>query len=889
MTLADFFPEYVSIKNKNFSNSVFHKKEFQLQGDEFEHQEFISRFLSYETLYDSLLIFHEMGTGKTCSAFKTIEKQKSKFKGIIFVTKPTLIESVLIPQLTTKCFEQNIYEPDMTNLELDVDKSHIYKLRQRNLINEFYTFRSHLKFAKELETLSDKSIVQNYSNKIIVIDEIHNVRNLEKEKGTDVYKQIHRLFHLAKNCKKILMSGTPMVDSPKEIASTLNLLLPLNQQIDEKTFDNTFFNNPNSVNKLKPFFKGYISYLKFPENKNLKIINEGKILPPLQYFHVVPSIMSPSQTAVYTKAYEEDSESSAVAHLLSQQSSLFVYNKDNTYGQTFYEKYLPGGKLSREFNLFYNKRTDQEKLDALKDCSSIYTETIKDILSNPDKKFWIFNRWVTNSGSILFSKILESFGFTKYKIADKLRYRDKKLLNIDKIKRYIILTGETDKTALQNFINDFNDPVNKNGEFIQVVIGSEVVSEGITLKNIQRIHIQTPDWNNALISQAISRGIRIGSHEGMTNPEVHIFKHVALAYNDITPSINMQMYKETETKDLKIKAVERVIMETAVDCALFYKKNKRTDENERDCEYTDCDYVCDDVDMQEVENGLQLKDLDTSTYELFYSYFDIEKIMDKIKGMFKVNFKMEWKDIYARLKNNYTEFEILTALEKVIYENHPLTNAYGFTSYLKENENLFYLSDDPTNHDSRLSNLYAKTPVLTMKENDTKTIIYELSSRDLDQAFIPDDFKEQLFETAYKAEKQGIQMNNNGKKALSLFEMREGNTYGSGLRCFNEVENEWENCPEKEKQKRPLNLDLAKQIGYTGLLKKGKFALKKYLEPQELQKLKKKEQPSGRVCETSWVRKELENTEFYQNNIDPNFDLCEQLQTYFEKNNLIEE
>ena len=60
------------------------------------------------------------------------------------------------------------------------------------------------------------------------------------------------------------------------------------------------------------------------------------------------------------------------------------------------------------------------------------------------------------------------------------------------------------------------------GEYIKVIIGSEKMSEGITLKNIQNIHILSPGWNFSEIDQAIARGYRLFSHNNLIDKEIKV-------------------------------------------------------------------------------------------------------------------------------------------------------------------------------------------------------------------------------------------------------------------------------------------------------------------------------------------------------------------------------
>jgi len=101
--ISDFIPKYPLISrddylnaysNENFNESIYHKKEFyderldiyeskpSQKGELMRHQKIVSRFLSSHTKYESLLLFHSMGTGKGCSAIGTMEKIKNENSSI---------------------------------------------------------------------------------------------------------------------------------------------------------------------------------------------------------------------------------------------------------------------------------------------------------------------------------------------------------------------------------------------------------------------------------------------------------------------------------------------------------------------------------------------------------------------------------------------------------------------------------------------------------------------------------------------------------------------------------------------------------------------------------------------------------------------------------------
>jgi isocitrate/isopropylmalate dehydrogenase len=81
-----------------------------------------------------------------------------------------------------------------------------------------------------------------------------------------------------------------------------------------------------------------------------------------------------------------------------------------------------------------------------------------------------------------------------------------------------------------------------------------------------------------------------------------------MPYSKNIMSIDYLMYEISEIKDLKIKQIERVCKETAVDCALNKRRNLLAidKDNTRECEYQSCNYVCDNVSDEYIQKKLEL-------------------------------------------------------------------------------------------------------------------------------------------------------------------------------------------------------------------------------------------------------------------------------------------
>ena len=250
MNIEDFLPKYPNIHESkykelnsydNFYESIFKKKEFyenKLDGNEkfpkekgqyTKYQKTLINYMSSYSPYDKVLIIHDPGLGKTCSVIGAIEKIKQETniynRALIFAKGEILLENFK-KELVYSCTDGRYYPDnykDLTEMEI---------IRRINKKTNFYDFKTFAKFAKKLKNTRDQLIIDNYSNKIIVIDEVHNLRiHHEKEEALEIYQQFHRFLHLVKNCKIMLLSGTPFKDSIEEVPSIANLLLNMDEQL----------------------------------------------------------------------------------------------------------------------------------------------------------------------------------------------------------------------------------------------------------------------------------------------------------------------------------------------------------------------------------------------------------------------------------------------------------------------------------------------------------------------------------------------------------------------------------------------------------------------------------------------------------------------------------
>ena len=329
----DSFMYYPELDDPKFNEKIFVKKEFnkhQIQKLEktteeicnaknfkiAPQQEFLRSYISVNTPYNGILVYHETGVGKTCSAiqisegFKEIMKRMhtDEKRKIIVILGPRILPNFR-KQLYDITKEANKTRPDdivqctgntySRDFEQFSGLTMQQKVREINKsINNNYKFFGYEQFGNfvmnflgwdgKMTSLTDaqkKAIKNQFQNRVLVIDEIHNIKsdssNVELRKVPPILQAV---IKFAEKLRIVLMSATPMYDNAREIIYILNLLLendgrPLIKRNEILDGEDNFV--PGGEKRLEEACQGYISYLRGedPISFPLKIYpNDAEVL-----------------------------------------------------------------------------------------------------------------------------------------------------------------------------------------------------------------------------------------------------------------------------------------------------------------------------------------------------------------------------------------------------------------------------------------------------------------------------------------------------------------------------------------------------------------------------------------------------------------------------------
>lgn len=221
------------------------------------HQMFVRNFLSFHTPYNGLLLYHGLGSGKTCSAISVAEEMRNYLKQmgisqrIIVVASPNVQDNFRlqlfderklqlvdglwnIRACTGNKFLSEINPMNMKGIPRDKVIGQISQI-----INSSYLFLGYIEFAnyvnKKSEVASDMSqtrkekimkqkLTRLFKNRLIIIDEVHNIRMTDDNSDKKVAMELMKLVQNVQHMRLLLLSATPMYNSYKEIIWLLNLL-----------------------------------------------------------------------------------------------------------------------------------------------------------------------------------------------------------------------------------------------------------------------------------------------------------------------------------------------------------------------------------------------------------------------------------------------------------------------------------------------------------------------------------------------------------------------------------------------------------------------------------------------------------------------------------------
>jgi hypothetical protein len=645
--LEDFGIFKIPENEKISDYESFEKKASSLcQFEKTYYQHLVSQYISQRSPYRSLLLYHGLGSGKTCSAITIAETflknhrlyeepfvwiiskkaLKKSFEKEVFRTVLLTSPEFLREQCTGDAYYQMI--PDATSLPQD-------KLVQRiqKIIKSRYKFFGYEKFANTIEEyIEEGTLEEKIKDKVIIIDEAHNIRNLEAPKDEEEHKNLKKIIEpiikfiqMSQNNRLVLLSATPMFNEPEEILWLMSLLALNDKQTNVLNPFHlpSFFTSSNRPVKqtfelMKQLASYYISYVRgnnpftfavrlSPRDLGISVIDkvpsktfQGVEIPKIEnnwisYIKdgIVPSVLSGVQLE---NMIEMQKHKDKLVTAKLRQLNNITYRKQLTKNKFEYVEGKTGifsvfkkregseeGGVS-QFEYINPKEPILNPHDGKLKGFATKLATLSEFITKSEGIVVIYSNFVWG-GVVPVAIMLEHMGFSRYgekdllhmqkKVTKSVRYKD--ITN----PQYCILSGENEKDIMgSSKIDDLLEVINhtdknKNGKQIKVVIMSPVASEGLSFKNIREIHILDPWYHLNTTEQAIGRAIRHCSHSSLPLDErnVTVFLHATVFPENTYETEDLHAYRLAAMKSYQIESVNQIVKENAMDCSLLTHVN----------------------------------------------------------------------------------------------------------------------------------------------------------------------------------------------------------------------------------------------------------------------------------------------------------------------------
>ena len=709
--------------------------EFQLQSQ----QRFLRRVLSPDSPTRNLMMVHGTGTGKTCTGIQIAEEYilrpefqdkkvmvvasravQENFRTQIFdMTRVYLDEAnkLLSQQCTGRRYLDMLMraEPKLQNWSRPEVRDKLEKTADR-IINEFYEFSGYNSFGTLITRKSTEEwIHENFDNRLLIIDEAHNIRDMESNPETKgITEALERLVKVANGLVVVLLTATPMFDSYEEIIFYVNLFLWNDRKLDfnKKHKLSDFFNSDATLKsgkggeEFRKWCQDYVSYIRgespftFPFRLppptpagDLGTSFDGKAVGTNNHIKRLTLVATPASgdqnEALKKGRVDDDAKRTAL-----MQPTLAVFPGNKPFNDVF----------KSSGNQFSYRDADKPVLkpEFLPGVSAKFAHVIQ-ILENSAGISLVYSNF-KQLGADLFAMALEEHGYRPAKGQTLLKSPGK----AEKGRKYALLTSGTSDFDLSELIQMSKDRRNVNGDILKVIIATPALAEGVDFRFIRQVHILDPWWNMSRLEQVAGRAMRTCSHALLPFEQQNctVYYHVVRT-DDGRECFDEYTYRtKVERKAEKITMVRRIMEESAMDCPLQNQVNAlpadwknleiqqvRAEGNQRVTAtlsnlmapvFSDLGDVASCIVRPSVPDGDHVRPLST--------YLDVrDEILTKLGSLFLDKPIWDREELFASL-SEYGQDVVIYTLQQAISTGYTFTDSFNRPSLLESKGDLYALA-----------------------------------------------------------------------------------------------------------------------------------------------------------------------------------------------------
>lgn len=466
-----------------------------------------------DSIYNSLLLSLQVGQGKTYVAAALAHTYMYSGYYVLYLSH------------TLTAIENFRREYDTFVLDHRIDK--VYK----DSIDCMTFSKIH-----NMITSGDNERYKSKINKkygLVVIDEVHNLRE-----GKFRFDSIRSMLSKWNNYKLLLITATPMIDNAREL-DTLRSFIPFashdnehyNYKNNNKTRNTKGYVCANEKCKIYTMYSGKSSCTAIKNYVGISLSNGYKNKSINETLNI--SVIRGKQRDEYLEASKKYTNS--IDNKLRQ---LSIASED--YESSKVDNIISNvkeGELTAVFSFFKKKGVyavakGLEKTGLFKQCTH---ELVNKSSNSPNvdtfiSKFPQFSTVAAEPDYLSFSDGSEEDSDFDYEEELKLM----KSININNegnMRRYAIVTGSTPKEEINNILTRFTSIYNKTGKDIEILLGTNVIAEAISLRELRHLHILHPFWNYGTVHQIIGRATRMHSYINI-GTVLNIYLHASVVPTD---------------------------------------------------------------------------------------------------------------------------------------------------------------------------------------------------------------------------------------------------------------------------------------------------------------------------------------------------------------------
>lgn len=494
--------------------------------DEFvphEAQAEIADYFVNRSEKSGLLLYWELGMGKTCASALIIDELLDRYHDIqkVFILSPGSLRDNFLSQYCSFCG------------------------RNRDDVANIFTFITYNYTNIRLPP------PEEFDNSIIVIDEVHRIVNGARNRST-TYVRLYETLLNVQNSFIVALTGTPVTRSIEDLYFLIEMLG--NEFENQAEYLTHFSRGPdgrlNVPNEsLRPILAPYISRVSSSTNpQDFPTTRTEFITVPMgegRQYSYYRDMVARERAFLSTGGSRRDEVgglppdriSSAVRYLastmfLSRRASVMAYpleEIEQSFGMSFQEirDEMQRSDLSYEELERYDYPREPDML--VEDGGWIDEKFINEDMDIVAPKIATVIDFIAanpNGKHVVYSEFKTRFGI--YLIAAVLKY-----LNIP----HLMFTGDLNDRQRGQILRDFNSPDNIRGEKYRVILITEAGELGINLMQVRWAHIMEPSINEFRLKQVFGRFSRYRSHAALPPDErnVTIYRYMSLTPGEPLP------------------------------------------------------------------------------------------------------------------------------------------------------------------------------------------------------------------------------------------------------------------------------------------------------------------------------------------------------------------